>query len=343
MRKTAIQSDSKTFPANYLLLLLNFLENRDDNSDELLKNISIPDSIKDNPEQFVSHAFLKQFLETILAKSNTPELGLYFGQYLNFTAHGELGNAIITSKNLNESIQLILKYFKTRTPLVEIKFTTHDQHCVINAGFNLLPEELESFLVDALFATLLTVRKFILGNNHYEVIIHLKRSQPANTQPYHDIFGEKVYFSAQHNEYHFPKESLALTFPLSNSVAREIAERKCQQKMKELEHLDDLVSKIKTLMLATPSYFPNLDDLSQQLHMSTRTLRRKLTDLDTSYQEILDELRKELAVNYLQNSALSILEIAHMLQFSDSSNFSSAFRKWTGKSPSDYRAIKNVG
>ncbi len=196
---------------------------------------------------------------------------------------------------------------------------------------------MESFLVDALFATLLTVRKFILSNNHYDVNIYLKRTKPENIKPYHELFGENVFFSANRNEYHFHKESLSLTFPLSNPIAREIAERKCQQKMKELEHLDDLVSKIKSFMLATPSYFPNLDDLSQQLHMSTRTLRRKLNDLDTSYQDILDELRKELAINYLQNSSLSILEIAHMLQFSDSSNFSSAFRKWTKKSPSDFR------
>lgn len=339
MRKTAISPDSKIFPANYLLLLLNFLENRNYNVSDLLKKIQIPEHITQDPEQFVSHAYLKQFLESILDTTQTPELGLYFGQYLNFTAHGDLGNAVITSKNLNEAIQVILKYFKTRTPLVEISFETTGDNCIINAGFNLLPEALESFLVDTLFATLLTVRKFILNSNHYDVHIYLKRQKPENIKPYHDVFGENVFFSAKRNEYHFPKESLDLTFPLSNPIARDIAEKKCQQKMKELEHLDDLVSKIKSFMLATPSYFPNLDDLSQNLHMSTRTLRRKLSDLDTSYQEILDELRKELAINYLQNSSLSILEIAHMLQFSDSSNFSSAFRKWTQKSPSDFRAF----
>lgn len=338
MRKTAINSDSKIFPANYLLLLLNFLENKNYKIDDLLKKIQIPEYITNDPEQFVSHAFLKQFLETVLESTSTPELGLYFGQYLNFTAHGDMGNAIITSKNLQEAMQIIFKYFKTRTPLVEIQYETHDKHCVIGAGFNLLPVALENFLVDGLFATMLTVRKFILSDKQYDVSIYLTKAKPSNAKPYYDLFGEHVYFSAKRNEYHFPKDSLSLTFPLSNPIAREIAERKCQQKMKELEHLDDLVSKIKSLMLATPSYFPNLDDLSQQLHMSTRTLRRKLSDLNTSYQKILDELRKDLAINYLQNSSLSILEIAHILQFSDSSNFSSAFRKWTQKSPSDYRS-----
>lgn len=337
MRKTAIQSDSKIFPANYLLLLQHFLEYKNFSTKEIFQNIKLPANFTNDPEQFVSHALLKQFLETVLDKTNTPELGLYFGQYLNFTAHGDLGNAIITSKNLNESLQMILKYFKTRTPLIDINLDTQNNYCVMSAGFNLLPDELEHFLVDAYFATLITVRKFILTDKHYDVRINLKRSKPYNIKPYHDLFGENVHFSAKCNEYHFPAESLDLTFPLSNPIAKEIAEKKCQQKLKELEHLDDLVSKVKTIMLSTPSYFPNLEDLSQQLHMSTRTLRRKLSDLDTSYQTILDELRKELAINYLQNSSLSIVEIAHMLQFSDSSNFSSAFRKWTNKSPSDFR------
>jgi AraC-like DNA-binding protein len=339
MRKTLINSESKVFPASYLLLLLNVIETHGFEITDLLNKVELPPLTMHDPEQFVSLAYLKQFLERILAITQIPELGLYFGQQLNFVAHGDIGNAIITSKNLHESIQVILKYFKTRTPLADINFASHDHHCVIIAGFNLLPNVISDFLVDAFFATLLTVRKFILSNTHYDVEIHFTKPQPKDIKPYTDLFGPNVTFSSSRNEYHFPKESLTLTFPLSNTIAREIAERKCQQKLLELEHLDDLVSKIKSFMLSTPSYFPSIEELSQQLHMSTRTLRRKLKDVDSSYQTILDDLRKELAINYLQNSQLSILEIAYMLQFSDSSNFSSAFRKWTNKSPSDYRLM----
>lgn len=335
MRKSLINSDSKVFPASYLLCLLHVLDDRGYETQNLLKNMQLPD----NPEQFISLNHLKQFLETVLEVTQMTELGLYFGQQLNFTAHGDVGNAIITSKNLHESIQMVLKYFKTRTPLADFSFETRDNTCVIKAGFNLLPAVIENFLVDAFFATMLTTRKFILSNTHYDIQIYLTRPAPKNPQPYFDIFGGHVTFAAPCNEYHFPKESLSLTFPLSNSVAREIAERKCQQKMQELEHLDDLVSKVKSFMLSTPSYFPTVEEVSQKLFMSTRTLRRKLKELDTSYQTILDDLRKELAINYLQNSQLSILEIAYMLQFNDSSNFSSAFRKWTNKSPSEFRTL----
>jgi AraC-like DNA-binding protein len=337
MRKSLINADTRVFPANYLLLLINFLENQGYEIAEVLRNIETPEQLTADPEQFVSHAYLKQFLATVLDTTQVPELGLYFGQQLNFTAHGDMGYAIITSKNLAEAIQMVLKYFKTRTALAEVNIATVNKHRAIKAKFNLLPDNIEQFLIDALFASIVTVGKFLLSSRHHAPHVYFTKPTPSNLQPYYDLFGANVFFSASDNEYHIPEQGLDLTFPLSNPVAREIAERKCRNKMQELEHLDDLVSKVKTLMVTTPGYFPSIDELAQKLHMSTRTLRRKLNALDYSYQQIFDDLRKELAINYLQNSALSIVDIAHMLQFSDSSNFSSAFRKWTHKSPSAFR------
>jgi hypothetical protein len=76
---------------------------------------------------------------------------------------------------------------------------------------------------------MLTTRKFVLSNTHYDIQIYLMRPTQRNPQPYYDIFGQHVTFAAKCNKYHFPKESLLLTFLLSNPITREIAERKCQQ------------------------------------------------------------------------------------------------------------------
>jgi len=72
--------------------------------------------------------------------------------------------------------------------------------------------------------------------------------------------------------------------------------------------------------------------------MSSRTLKRKLQQLGTSYQKILDDLRKGLAVEHLTQTSSTVDDIALMLGYSDASNFARAFRRWTGRSPTDYRA-----
>ena len=78
--------------------------------------------------------------------------------------------------------------------------------------------------------------------------------------------------------------------------------------------------------------------MASSLNLSVRSLQRKLSDENTNYKHLLDETRRELAMNYLGNSRLTINEITYLLGFSDPSNFTRAFRRWQGESPSNYRA-----
>jgi len=77
--------------------------------------------------------------------------------------------------------------------------------------------------------------------------------------------------------------------------------------------------------------------VAHQLAMSQRTLQRKLREHDTSHQQLLDDLRKNLARTYLDEPSMSIGEVAYLLGFSESSAFHRAFKRWTGQTPSEYR------
>jgi AraC-like DNA-binding protein len=79
-------------------------------------------------------------------------------------------------------------------------------------------------------------------------------------------------------------------------------------------------------------------DMANALHLSLRSLQRKLHEEGTSYKKILEETRRDLATKYIQNSRLSISEISFLLGFSEISNFSRAFKRWHGQAPSDFRA-----
>ena len=83
---------------------------------------------------------------------------------------------------------------------------------------------------------------------------------------------------------------------------------------------------------------PTLSQVASRLFVSTRTLRRRLEDAQTSYQEIVAETRQGLAVRYLTQTSLSIEAIAEILGYSDTANFRQAFKRWTGESPQQYRS-----
>lgn len=100
---------------------------------------------------------------------------------------------------------------------------------------------------------------------------------------------------------------------------------------------EGLLTRVRRLLLARPGDFPDLEQAARELHTSGRSLRRHLSSLGTTYQQVLDDVRKRLALQYLTTTQLPLYEIALLLGFNDSSNFRRAFRKWTGKLPSDYR------
>jgi AraC-like DNA-binding protein len=101
----------------------------------------------------------------------------------------------------------------------------------------------------------------------------------------------------------------------------------------------DIVSKIKRLVIdALPSGAPSEESIAEALHISPRTLNRRLADQDTSYRELLSEVRRDMAEKYIADPTIPIAEISYLLGFSEVSSFSRAFKRWTGEPPGTFRA-----
>ncbi len=82
--------------------------------------------------------------------------------------------------------------------------------------------------------------------------------------------------------------------------------------------------------------------MAEQLHMSRRTLQRKLAEADLTYQKLVDDTRRDLAMRHLEDPRHTITDVTFLLGFSQQSAFTRAFKRWTGMSPSEYRAQRSV-
>lgn len=103
-------------------------------------------------------------------------------------------------------------------------------------------------------------------------------------------------------------------------------------------HTYQLVNDIRQILVSCAGDYPDLEMIAGAFGMSSRSLRRHLAECDTSYQKLLNETRRELAMVSLRNGQMSIEQIAENLGFSDVTNFRHAFKKWVGTSPAAYRA-----
>ena len=160
---------------------------------------------------------------------------------------------------------------------------------------------------------------------------------PPYVELYADAFNCPVKFDQLFCEYRFDAGFLDEPLAEADAETARICEESCQAVLRELDIDEDLVSRICQILLSEPGAFPCLDAIADKLHLGPRTLRRRLKDLDTSYQKILDDVRKELAIQYLSTTDLSTQQVSDLLGYTEVTNFRRAFVKWVGNSPFMYR------
>ena len=116
-----------------------------------------------------------------------------------------------------------------------------------------------------------------------------------------------------------------------------IYQQQCDKLLASLDDKADLSSSVRRMLVAENSGFPKLEAMAEKFHMSPRTFRRRLQEEGSSFQTISDEVKRQLAEDYLRNSNFSIETIASLVGFNDISNFRRAFIRWTGESPANFQ------
>jgi AraC-like DNA-binding protein len=135
----------------------------------------------------------------------------------------------------------------------------------------------------------------------------------------------------------FPAEWLDKKPALGNSVTYTQVAEICNKLLGELKQNTGVAGKVRQVLLANLESPPDADTLAEQLGLSPRTLRRRLQEENTSYRELIDDLRAQAAIRYMRETRLTVENIAFLLGFSDSSAFRYAFRRWTKTAPSEFR------
>ena len=148
-------------------------------------------------------------------------------------------------------------------------------------------------------------------------------------------------FGATHNCARFDAALLALPVPNADvglyPVLQQHAEQLLQKKLR-VQGEAGIVARVRASIASHLAQDrAGLPLIAQDLNLSQRTLQRKLSDANTSFQLVLDQTRREMAQGYLRQPDLSLVDIAFLLGYQDQSAFNHAFKEWTGDSPGSYR------
>jgi AraC-like DNA-binding protein len=192
-------------------------------------------------------------------------------------------------------------------------------------------------LVDIVMALLLDMCRMNAGAALRPVAASLRRRKPNPGDAYEHFFGCPVQFSAEENSFVLSARDADRALPSANRQLAAVFDRMLTE---ELAHLDrsDVVSRCRAAVLEQLSSGEGTEEeTAKQLHMSARTLQRKLADANTTYLQLVDDTRKDLALRYIEDPRRSVTDITFSLGFSQPSAFTRAFKRWTGRNPSEYR------
>ena len=162
--------------------------------------------------------------------------------------------------------------------------------------------------------------------------------EPAHSGEYQRLFPCSRRFAAGSTSLLFQARYLAMPLLQDERTLKQFLQHSPADLLARPDGGDSLISQIRRLLGRDCSAWPDLEAVARQLHMSPQTLRRHLSEEGSSFQELKDHLRRDLAIYHLGRSDLSIQDIAEQLGFSEPSAFHRAFKKWTGLTPGAYRA-----
>ncbi len=274
----------------------------------------------------------------ILRLSGDPLVGLSLGAVYRPETFGILGYAQLSAKNLLELTELNCEFAELSYSHFGFRIIDSQRHFGVEIEIvNPLPDDLLQIYCDRDIQSVFTVLQSVGVPPSTPSEVHLMHSDEAYRAEYEQNFGGSVKFGQIKNAIFMDPSLKSFELPWSNQEASAHIRAACLEILEDIHAHSSLKSEITGLMLASPGTFPPLEEIAKRLGSSARNLRRKLKEEGSSYQEILKEVRLQLAKQYLK-SGLTVERIAELLDYSEISTFSRAFKNWTGQSPQQYRA-----
>ncbi|MDA8482559.1 AraC family transcriptional regulator [Pseudomonas resinovorans] len=336
--KQPLTFSAELVPVAYAEALLGLAEELGVARETLFTGARVRPEILGNPNGRLSFLDFNQLAGAALQLCREPALGLVLGQRLNVSTHGILGYAVLSSANLGRALQFALKYYRVLGLAYELELAEQGDCLQLRATESFPMGPLGRFAGEGLLASFFSIARFLVGEELRGQQVGFAHSAPAYAARYADVFGVPAQFGQPCHWLSLPKAYLERPMALANPATVQMCEQQCEALLATLDVQDALLTRVRRLLLARPGDFPDLDGAARALHTSGRSLRRHLAAMGTSYQQVLDEVRKGLALQYLSTTQLPLFEIANLLGFNDPSNFRRAFKKWTGRQPGDYRS-----
>ncbi len=323
--------------SSWALLVAKALESYGCDCDAVFKRAGLdPKKLRDPNARYPASGMLKLW-RLAVETTDDPCFGLSVARFWHPTSLHALGYSWMASGTLKEALERTVRYFQVLTTAGRVRLEEEPEAYLLTLeprnSLALPADE----AIDAAMATLVFMCRTSYGEQFRPLRVAMRRTLPLCGGKFAAFFQAPIDYASANNGLYLGKHELNVRLPTANA---ELARANDRIVMSYLARMNDgnVSMQVKTQIVdQLPSGGLNERTIAGALNLSLRTLQRKLNELGTSYKALLDEARRDLASGYIQDPSYSISEITYLLGFSEPSNFSRAFKRWYGESPSQYR------
>ena len=293
-----------------------------------------------DPTERITGEQFQIILKNLIQQAKDPLFGLNSGKFVQPGSYNILGYITMNCASVGDAIMRVASYEKLVGDM-GVSTINKDQGLIhLNWHCRYTDPDVRPHMMDNVLASWITYARWLANTESPPIEVRFEHPLEDKTlyKYYEDLFRCPVLFDQ-------PKTAVIVDNRLFNYPLRQpdptllrTLEDHADTLMAEFKQAMSLVPQIKNaLRVAIKTGFPNKNDIADRFNMTPRTLQRRLGQENVSYQQLLNEVRLELAEDYLRNTSLSLHDIAQKLGFSEPRSFHRSFKNWTGKTPGEYR------
>lgn len=305
----------------------------------VLRRAGLPQNLFEQTRILVSTEELFALWRAIAEVSDDPAIGVKLATETRIERFHPIALAALSTESFGASVRHMARYKRLSVP-EEIVEDTDGEEWKIQFRWTLAVEAEPPVLVEHCFAWLLTIARHGSGTRLSPVRLELVQPR-SYVKTLEKHFGCAVVCGASHNAIVFRASDATIPFVTRNAELLEMLAPQFENDLKQHTSGDDSFLELVrgAIQQRLTGHRPTTDDVARELHISSRTLQRRLQESGSSFQRVLDEARHQMARYYLRNSVLELNEAAYLLGYEDASSFARAFRGWEGVPPGHWREV----
>lgn len=336
---TRLQAALSSLSGTYLAAIVHIAEKHYGlDRDDILHSIGLSNTQLMSIESRIPTYYLFNLFRVLSKTTNDLSLGLHLGQHLEVKSFSTLGYLLANTRTIGEGIHQLLRYEKLANELCLTSFEElENDECILRWHSPIQGEEVR-YIQEIILTGMVCLTRSMAASPVQLFSVNFEHSKPSNYEEYERTLKCPVNFDQNECSIRFSKSVLDTPLKDADPLLSKIVTRSAETMLLEFDSSVNFISEVRNaIFLLLPSGELSMERVAKALGISNRVIHNRLKKHDVTFNCLVDEVRRILALHYIADETVSLVDIGLLLGFADQSSFTRAFKRWQGETPGDYR------